>query len=63
MELEGKNMVCTVKHGGGEVMLWECIKTSSVGILVVVEITMTQYSYKICRKNAEKLCLTQTYML
>lgn len=59
-----------IKHGGGEVMLLECMGFGAleVGNFVVREGTMIQYSYiNISKGNlqlsANKLGLTQTYVL
>lgn len=67
-ELKEENVMPKIKHGGGEVMLLEYIEALGVGNLVVREGTMSQYSYiDISKENlqqsADKLGLTQTYVL
>ncbi|HET9247423.1 MAG TPA: IS630 family transposase [Xanthobacteraceae bacterium] len=42
-----KNLVPTVKHGGGNVMVWACMSAKGVGNLVFVDGIMDKYKY--CR--------------
>lgn len=44
-ELEPKNMVGTVKHGGGSVLVWGCMAASGVGNLVFIEGVMDRFCY------------------
>lgn len=44
--LDPKNMTATVKHGGGNVMVWGCMAASGVGNLVFIDGRMDQYAYK-----------------
>lgn len=41
-----KNLIPTVKHGGGNVMVWGAVAASGVGNLVFVEGNMDRYQYK-----------------
>lgn len=44
--LDPKNIIPTVKHGGGNVIVWGAIPSSGVGRLVFVEGNMDRYQYK-----------------
>lgn len=44
--MEPKNLVATVKHGGGSVMVWGAVAASGVGKLVFIEGNMDRYQYK-----------------
>lgn len=44
-ELEKNNVVRTVKHGGGGVMVWGCMAASGVGNLVFIDGTMDKTVY------------------
>lgn len=64
--LEAKNINVTVKHGGGNVMVWGCFAASGVGSLEFIEGTMTAKDYievlkKNLRSSAEKLGLLNSY--
>lgn len=50
-ELELKNLIPTVKHGGGSVMVWGCFSASGVGNLVFIETTMDRFVYLNILKN------------
>lgn len=51
-ELEERNMVPTVKHGGGGVMVWGCMGASGVGNLVFIDGIMDhQYYINLLKEN------------
>lgn len=51
-ELAEQNIQCTVKHGGGSVMVWGCFSASGVGELDFIDTTMNaQYYVKLLEKN------------
>lgn len=65
-ELEEKNLISTVMHGGGGVMVWGCMAASGVGELVFIEGNMDKYMYmnilkENVKKSAEKLGLSPVY--
>lgn len=65
-ELERRNMLPTVKHGGGGVLVWGCMAASGVGELVFIEEIMDKMLYLNILKNnlsksAEKLGLAGNY--
>ncbi|GFV49089.1 transposable element Tcb2 transposase [Trichonephila clavipes] len=41
----------TVKHGGGSIMVWDCMAATGVGNLVIIDRIMNQYSYLNILKN------------
>ena len=64
--LNKENLTPTVKHGGGNVMIWGCMAASGVGNLVFIESIMDQYKYlDILKSNlqqsVQKLSLPQTF--
>lgn len=66
-ELNPKNLIPTVKHGAGSVMVWGCMSSAGVGKLHVIEGTMTHKVYiKILEENlaasAEKFGLQGRYV-
>lgn len=65
-ELEERNIVQTIKHGGGGVMVWGCMSSSGVGELVFIENTMDKHVYlnilkQNLKKSAHKLNLEADY--
>ena len=51
-ELRKKNLLPTVIHGGGNVMVWGCMAAGGVGELVFIDIKMDQHVYlNIMRNN------------
>lgn len=62
-----KNVITTIKHGGGSVMVWGCMAASGVGNLVFIENTMNKTDYlNILRENLSssiaKLGLDQSWV-
>lgn len=56
-ELEKQNLVGTVKHGGGGVMVWGCMAASGVGQLEFIESKMDKWGYlNILKKKIETKC-------
>ena len=51
-ELAKKNLLPTVKHGGGKMMIWGCMAAGGVGELVFIDKKMDQHVYlNIMRSN------------
>lgn len=50
-ELEPRNLIPTVKHGGGSVMVWGCMSANGVGNLHFIEGTMDHRMYIDILKN------------
>jgi Transposase and inactivated derivatives len=44
-ELESKNLIPTVKHWGGDVLVWTCMSATGVGILHFIEGIMNHIMY------------------
>ncbi|GBP03423.1 Transposable element Tcb1 transposase [Eumeta japonica] len=60
--LDPQNIIPTVKHGGGSVMVWGAMASSGVGRLVFVEGNMDRYQYKNIlehnlKASVDSLCL------
>ena len=50
-----KNLITTVKHGGGGVMVWRCMGASSIGEFVFIEGNMNKFqNLNILGKKSEK---------
>ncbi|GBL80384.1 Transposable element Tc1 transposase [Araneus ventricosus] len=67
-ELNPKNLLPTVKHGGGGIMVWEFFAASGMGNLIFIENNMDQYKYiNILKENlkisAQKLGIQNTFRL
>lgn len=65
--LDPKNMTGTVKHGGGNVMVWGCMSANGVGNLHFIDGIMDQYKYIDILKNnlhqsAEKMGLSGNFV-
>lgn len=65
--LEKSNMVGTVKHGGGNILVWGCMSEAGVGNLVFIESTMDRFMYLNILKNnlknsASKLGLGESFI-
>lgn len=50
-EYADQNLITTVKHGGGSVMVWGCMAASGVGNLVFIESTRNKMDYLNILKN------------
>ena len=51
-----KNLITTVKHGGGGVMVWGCMAASGIGELVFIEGNMDKFQYlNILKENLKKV--------
>lgn len=66
-EFAEQNLVSTVKHGGGSVMVWGCMAAGGVGNLVFIETTMNKMEYlNILKENlkpsVEKLRLDRGWI-
>ena len=64
--LNKENIVPTVKHGGGGIMVWGCMAADGVGQLQFIEDTMDKFAYlnilkENLRQSAAKLGLPTTY--
>jgi hypothetical protein len=57
-ELDPKNVIPTVKHGGGHAVVWGCMDYAGVGELAIVEGIMNAKGYvNILRGNLKKSVL------
>lgn len=66
-EMQRKNTKCSVKHGGGNVMLWGCMSANGAGNLQFINDKMDHYQYiQILKDNlcssADKLGLSGRYI-
>ncbi len=56
-----KNIIPTVKHGGGSVMVWGCFAASEPGRLAIIDGTMNSALYqKILKENAGRQFVTSS---
>ncbi|GBM39423.1 Transposable element Tc1 transposase [Araneus ventricosus] len=67
-DLNPKNILLAVKHGGEDLMVWECFDASGMRNLVFIENNMDQYKYiNILKENlkisAQKLGIQSTFKL
>lgn len=65
--MDPKNLIPTVKHGGGSVMVWGAVAASGVGNLVFVEGNMNRFQYKSIleqnlQQSVDKLCLGASWI-
>lgn len=65
-ELKLKNITTTIKHGGGNVMVWGCFAANGIGSLVFIDTTMNAEMYTNIlkdhlRQSAEKLNILNTF--
>ena len=65
-ELEERNVISTVKYGGGGVMVWGCMASSGAGSMEIINVKMDhQYYNNILKRNlrqsAEKLGIGGDY--
>lgn len=65
-EMKIKNLVPTMKHGGGSLMVWGCMSAAGVGDLVIIEGIMNQHVYldilkTHLRSSAEKMGILDTF--
>jgi len=44
--LKEKNLISTIKHGGGNVMVWGCVAAGGVGQMVFIDEKMNKNMYK-----------------
>ncbi len=63
-----KNIIPTVKHGGGSVMVWGCFAASGPGLIAIIDGTMNSALYqKILKENVRPsvcdLKLNRTWVL
>ena len=63
---EPQNTIKTVKHGGGDVMVWGCMAASGVGNLEIIEEVMDNRAYiEILKQNlkprVEKLGVSEAF--
>ncbi len=61
-----KNIIPTVKHGGGTVMVWGCFAASGPGRLAIIDGTMNSALYqKILKENVrQSVCdLKRTWVM
>ncbi len=49
-EFEEQNTIATVKHGGGNIMIWECMSAAGVGKLAFIDGIMTKI-YRAALRN------------
>lgn len=65
-ELDSNNIVSTVKHGGGNILVWGCMSSSGLGELVFIDGIMDKFVYlnilkQNLKKSVEKLNLGENY--
>ena len=56
-EYKGNCVLCTVKHGGGSVMVWGCMSATGTGNLQFIDVTMNANMYRDILKQSMTPCL------
>ncbi|KAF7645375.1 hypothetical protein LDENG_00205850 [Lucifuga dentata] len=54
-EFQHQNLISSVKHGGGRIMVWACLAASGPGPLAIIDGTMNSQLYQqILQENVRK---------